>query len=786
MSTLHTKLLRELRRLWSQFMAIAMVMAAGVATLLIGVGTYQSLDQTRSAYYRGQRFADMFASVTRAPRTLLQEIARIEGVSDVDGRIAQLAIADIEGIEEPASVLLLSLPTGSTQGLNQLYLRSGRLPEIASSTEAAVSEVFAKANRLQLGSNIDVIMNGTLRGITVVGVALSPDYVYAVAPGESMPNEGRFGVLWVPAPVLAAAYGMKGAFNTVSLKLLPRTSEHRVSESLDIILAPFGGQGAYGRAKQTSHAYLSSELTQLRSMSSVLPPIFLFVAAFLVNMTLLRLITLEREQIGLLKALGYSAWSIARYYIELVVLIGLIGVAIGIFFGVWAGGALASLYARFYSFPELIFSRDPLLFLIAGGATLLAAVVGAVRGVSAAARLPPAVAMSPPAPPVYRNRGRRSSLPFQPRKTWVMVTRHIMHWPWRSAGGVIGLSFSVAVLVGSLWSVGGVNHVVDYTFNKADRQDATLVFSTPKTMSAIQDVGRLPAVLAREPFRAVGVEVRSGHIARRIALLGRGESAVLTKLFDAHMQPVRLPRSGILLTHALAKILGVGRGDSVDVRLLEGNRQIRQVYISGVVEGYLGLSAYMELGALEALVQDGGLISGAYLTLDPLERDRLYATLKRTPSAGSLSVQAEALKQFRATMAQNMYVMIGVLAGLASLIAFGVVYNFSRISLSEQGRELASLRVLGFTRREVSSLLLAETAALTLVAQPVGWGLGLLLAWAMVQGFSTEMFAMPLVVGPEVFASSSLIVIFAAIVSGLIVRRRVDRLDMIAVLKTRE
>lgn len=787
MSPLHLKLFREIKRLWAQVLAIALVMAAGVATLLIGVGTYQSLDQTRSAYYQANRFADVFATVTRAPRSVLSDIADIDGVLAVDGRISKVALADIESVEEPASVLLVSMPDDREVGLNRLHLRSGRLPEVGGSIEAVVSETFAEANGFGAGSRLKVVMNGAQRWLTIVGVALSPEYVYAVAPGEIMPHNGRFGVIWVSESALAAAYDLDGAFNSVSVRLLPGASESGVIAGLDRLLAPFGGQGAYGRRQQTSHAYLDSELTQLKSMSQVLPPIFLLVAAFLVNMTLSRLIALEREQIGLLKAIGYSAWSIAWHYIEFVLVIAVFGLAIGFAVGTWAGGSLTELYARFYSFPLLVFSRDPTLYLVAGGITLAAAVMGAIRAVRAAVRLPPAVAMSPPMPPTYR-----SLLPgwfgaaIELRKTWVMVSRHLLHWPWRTAGGVVGLSLSVAVMVGSTWSVGSVDFMIDFTFNKTERQDATINFSGTKPASAAQAVARLPGVLAVEPFRALAVEIGSGHVIRRIAIIGRPATATLTRLLDANLIRVGIPESGLLLTRALADILRVSPGDIVTVRALEGERQSRSVHVSGIMEGYLGLGAYMELGALQELVSEGPRISGVSITVDTLMQNALFAQLKQMPSLGQISMQTVALEQFRATIVQNLFVMIGVLVGLAAIIAFGVVYNFARISLSEQGREMASLRVLGFTRAEVSSLLLAEIAVLTLLAQPLGWALGLLIAFGMVMGFSSEIFSMPFVLGPEVFAYSSTVVITAALVSGLIVRRRVDRLDMIAVLKTRE
>lgn len=787
MRALHIKLLRELRRLWAQVLAIALVMAAGVATLIIGVGTYQSLERTRALYYEANHFADLFAGLTRAPRSLLDEIGAIDGVLAVDGRIAKLALADIEGLTEPASTLLVSLPDGGREPLNQLYLRSGRLPEVGHATEAVVSEIFAKARGFVPGSHLRVVMNGSLRDITITGIALSPEYIYAMAPGETMPNEGRFGVLWMPEKALAAAYDLQGAFNAVAVKLLPGASLPAVTAAVDRVLAPYGGQGAYGRAQQTSNAFLDSELTQLRGMSSVLPPVFLLVAAFLVNMTLTRLIALEREQIGLLKALGYSSWSVAWHYVEFVMLIAIVGTALGYGLGIWAGNGLTVLYARFYSFPVLVFSRDPILYVVAGGITMAAAVIGAVRAVSKAAWLPPAVAMLPPAPPQYRQvLGARTVVRLALPQTWNMVTRHLLHWPWRTIGGVLGMAFAVAILVGSIWSIGSMNFTIDYIFNRTERQDATINFLGAKPVRALYEIGRLPGVLAAEPQRTIGVEIRSGHVKRRVAVSGHAAGSRLTRLLDADLAPVVLPPTGIVLGKTLADLLGVRPGDTVEVTPLEGDRTTRQVTVTGLVESYLGLSAYMELGALNALFDHAPLISGANVAIDTSREAELFAALKATPALGLISLRAVSLERFRETMAENLFVMIGVLVAMAGVIAFGVVYNFARISLSEQGREMASLRVLGFYRHEVSMLLLAEIAVVTLLAQPIGWFLGYQLARGMVRSFSSELFTMPLVVSPDVYVYSSAVVVAAALLSALIVRRRIDRLDMIAVLKTRE
>ncbi len=787
MRALHIKLVRDLVRLRAQALAIALVMAAGVATLVLGVGTQDSLLKTRADYYENYGFADVFASVTRAPKSLVPEIEAIEGVATVEPRIVKIALTDVAGMAEPASTLLVSLPDLREPGLNRLYLRSGRLPEAGSAGEAVISGGFAKAHGLRGGATFRVLINGTQRTIRVTGVALSPEFIYALGPGDMMPDERRFGIVWMPEKTLAAAYDLDGAFSNLLVKLLPGASQSHVVEKLDGLLARYGGQGAYGRKDQTSHAFLDAELQQLKAMSRVLPPIFLVVAAFLVNMTLARLIALEREQIGLLKALGYSSWAIARHYIEFVALIALIGIIIGFAAGWWLGFGLTKLYMQFFNFPFLVFSREPAVYAIAAAVTVVAAVLGAVQAVGGAAWLPPAVAMQPPAPPAYRKAfGGFLEVGRYVKQSGVMVSRHLLHWRWRTASSILGIGFAVSILVGSLCAFGSVELMIDVTFNRADRQDATINFTEKRPYAALFEAERLPGVLQAEPYRAVGIKLRKGHIERRLPLIGKPPGADLSRVLDGDFKPVELPDTGIMVSTALAGILQVKLGEQVEIELLEGDRRTLQAPVTAIVEGFLGLSAYMNLDAMNRMLREGPVISGVHLAIDDHKLGQLYGALKETPTANFIALQRVSLKKFRETLAQNVLYQVVTYASLAMIIAFGVVYNFARISLSEQGREMASLRVLGFTRGEVSGLLLSELAAIVIVAQPVGWLIGYGLAYVVFKGFSTELYRVPLVVGREVYAYASLIVIAAALASGLVVRRRIDRLDMIAVLKTRE
>jgi putative ABC transport system permease protein len=787
LSALHRKLLRDLVRLWPQALAIAMVMAAGAATLILGIGAHGSLAETRAAYYERNRFADVFANLTRAPNIYADEIAKIPGVAAVETRVAKIALLDLPDVAEPASAMFVSIPDLHAQNVNLLHLRSGRMPLPGDENEVVVSEPFAQAHKFAIGAQFEALLNGRKRSLRIVGTALSPEFIYTLGPYDLMPDNRRFGIVWMSEKALAAVYDLTGAFSSVNLKLTRAASEPEVIERLDALLTRYGGLGAYGRRDQTSHAFLDAELKQLQAISRILPPVFLLVAAFLVNMTLSRLVLLEREQIGLLKALGYSNAAVGMHYLQFALAIGCAGTVIGLAAGTWLGFGLTRIYAEFFRFPFLVFRIDTAVYVIAAGVTLAAAAVGALKAVRDVVVLPPAVAMAPPAPAVYKRLLPEAlNAVVKIPQSRVMVMRHLMRWPLRSLSSILGISLAVAVLVGSLWAFGATEFMIDVTFHRADRQDATISFVRERPLSALFEAAALPGVMVAEPYRSVPVKIRHGHVERRIAITGKPRNGDLSRVLGADFAPILLPESGIALSDALANILHAKIGDLVEIELLERGRRVVRLPVTEIIQGYLGLMAYMSLPAVNQLMREGELISGVHLLYDTSRTDELFRHLKSTPVANFIALQRVSLQKFRETLAENLLFMVSVYVTLGVIIAFGVVYNFARISLSEQGRELASLRVLGFYKSEVSGVLLSELAILTLLGQPLGWIIGFGFAYAMVQGFESELYRVPLVVERSVYGWATAIVLAAALVSAMIVRRRIDRLDLIEVLKTRE
>jgi len=786
LAPLDKKLLRDLWAIRTQAIAIALVIAGGISVQVMANGMVNSLTETRLAYYERYFFADLFAPVVRAPEAVAGDIAALPGVQAVETRIKSGAILDVPGMAEPVTGEILSLPGTGTPLVNDIYLVSGRRPERGSPDEAVILEAFALAHGLGLGDSLSAILNGVKRELTIVGIALSPEYVYAIAPGQIVPDDRRFGVIWMGREALAAAYDLDGAFNEIDLRLMRGANSQAVKDSLDQILKPYGAVGAYGRDEQVSDEFLSSELDQLETMSNILPPIFLAVAAFLLNVVVSRLIATEREQIGLMKAFGYSGYAVAWHYLKFVGLIGVLGIIFGMGLGVYMGRLVAGVYQEYYSFPFLIFEAGTQVYVVSTLITLGAVGAGAAWAVRRAARLDPAVAMRPPAPPDYSKTqgGWLDSKRIDQQSR--MVLRQLLRFPVRGGLTSLGIALSMALLIGTIYFMDSVRHMIDVTFNVIERQDMTVTFVEPRSNAAQFALAGAPGVEAIEPFRAVDARLINGVRSERRAIVGLERGAQLSRLIDENLNAVPPPTEGLAVSDQLAKLLNVKQGDMVRVEVMEGRQPVFTVPVSQVVKTYLGSPVNMEIGALNRLMQEGPIISGAYLLVDEAQEDRLYTELKSMPIVGGVGLQTAAQREFNDLMDQTMGTAIFIYSLFAGMIAVGVVYNSVRISLSERERELASLRVLGFTRGEVSYILLGEIALLTLIALPVGALLGTLLATFFSAAMSSDLFRIPLIIKDHTYGYAVALIIGVALVSGLIVRRRIDRLDLVEVLKTRE
>lgn len=782
---LDRKLLRDAWQLRGQVVAIALVVAAGIVGFCGSISTYDSLRWLQASYYERARYAHVFAQGKRAPLAIAERLHAIPGVAEAEPTIIFDVLLDVRDEVAPLIGRMIALPDHGLPRMNRLTLMRGALVDSPHSNQVLVNETFAKAHGLAPGDHLHALLNGKRESLQIVGIVLSPEYIF---PGRGgFGDEHSFGIFWIGRQRLAAAFDMEGAFNSVAIRLAHGASERAVIGNLDRLLDPYGFTGAYGREDALSHRALTQEIGQWKVYGTMLPIVVLGVAVFLLNVALARQIGTQRGQIAALKALGCDDREIGLHYLKFVLLIVLIGGPIGVAGGYYFGHSVTQLYARFFRFPDFQYRMLAWIPATAILLALIAAATGALGALLRVVRLPPAEAMRPPAPPSFRpTLMERIGLGHLYSPAVRMIVRDIERKPLRALLTIFGMSAAVAVMISGTWWRDAVDYLLDVELRMRDRQDVSIALTEPASSAALYDLSRLPGVLRAEPDRDVAVRLSHGQRSYRTVLSGLAPDAQMRPLLDANLQRIATPAAGIVLNVRLAERLGLGLGDQVQVEVLQGKRARAALDVVGFSHELMQLPAWMDRDALNRLLGEGDALSGARLFVDKSQREQLFAAIRQTPRAAIAVEMGPIVRNVRENTARNILFFTSVLSVLSAVIALGVVYNNARIALAERAWDLATLRVLGFSRGEVSGLLLGELAAELAIALPAGCVLGYWLSWSMLQMMQHETVQLPFVIAPHTYALACVVVLGAGVASALVVRRRIDRLDLVAVLKTRE
>ncbi|GAA0280958.1 FtsX-like permease family protein [Alteraurantiacibacter aestuarii] len=787
MRALNLKLLRDLWHMRGQALAIAVVLAAATATFVLSLGVHRSLIETRDAYYAQNHFADVFAGMTRAPRSIVARIAEIPGVQRAEGSIQQYATLDFPERIVPVRALINSVDEYGRDKLNLVTLRSGHMPRPGRPDEVVVDEIFARANGLGLSSQVDALVYGSKQRLRIVGIGLAPNYIWAIPPGDLTADETRFGIFWMGAKALEAMTDRTEAINSLSLTMERGASRPDIIRAVDRLLTPYGGTGAFGREDHISHAFLDSELTQLEAMTGIIPPVFLLVSTFLVYIVLGRMIRTERTQIGLIKAFGYSDFAVGWHYLNFAMVIALAATVLGSIAGIWLGHLMTGLYGEYYRFPFLYYRISPGVFLGAAALSFGAAGLGALGGMRAAVKLTPAAAMSPPPPPVYRagmieRLGRAGG--FTP--IGHMIARHIARWPGRSAVTVLGVALSTGLLFSTMQFIDSAHSMLDSFFFRSQRQDLSVSFTEPRNQDVLHALAQIPGVLRVESSRGIPVQLSSGNRSERTAIESSAQGAQLTARIDADGSEITMPTAGLMLSRQLADKLQLGAGDKVMVEMLGGRQTQAFLPVTSIVEEFIGERAYASESTLMLISRDASPVGTALLRIDPAARDSIILYLKDLPLVLGVTERGASMRKFQEIIDDNIFTILFYYIAFASAIAVGVVYNSARILFSERAHELATLRVLGYQSREVGMVLLGEIAMLIVVSVPFGCLIGYGMAQLMTAMFSSDLFRMPFAPMRSTYGWAIVIVLLAAILTALVVSRRVLQLDMVRVLKARD
>lgn len=786
-NSLTKKLLRDIWQMRSQIFAIILVIICGIAVFIMSSSTLQSLQLTRKLYYQSQRFADIFVDLKRAPLSEIGRIKRINGVQYVDAGICANVNIEIPDFNDPIQGKLISYDDKKLMHLNQPYLTKGRFLSNYREEEVLVSDAFYQAHNLKLHDTFNMVINGKKRKFTIVGVALSPEYIYQIAPGSLFPDYKRYAIIWMGHNAFAHAYNMDGAFNNLNITILPETNPKQVINEVDHILEPFGGLGAYPRNEQLSHRFLQEEFKQLRTMAILFPLIFFGVAGFLLNIFVIRLIQTQREQIAILKAFGYSNLQIVFHYFQMVILIVILGVVGGIVIGIWMGHGLSEIYTEFYRFPYLHYHLDLSVVITAIKMCLCVSLIGPMIATNRAFLLTPAQGLRPEPPGNFRNSlieriGIFNNLSYVAKMIW----RNIERKPYKSLMTLIGIGCSGGILIVGNFQKAAVDHMIDVQFHLSQKEDIQVSFNEPISTKALYSLRSIPGINFAEGQRTVAVRLTFEHRNYLTSIQGLSKNQKLRHILNSDLKPIRIPDSGIVLGYYFRQILGINIGDKVSIEILEGKKNKKTVTVVGFVKEYVGLGAYMSLHDLYTLLQESENFNGALLSVDISKKETIIQKLNEIPKISGITFKIYAITNFYETFAQTVLIFTFFISLFAGTLAFGLVLNNALISFAEKNRELATLSVLGFTSIEVTFLLLGEIALLTLLAIPVGFVIGALLCQFLVFNLQSELYRVPLILTKSTFAYSCLVVIIASLVSCIFLYRKMTQLNLVTTLKAKE
>jgi putative ABC transport system permease protein len=786
-SLLGLKMWRDLRRMKGQAAAVSVVMACGLAMLIMSRSLILSLDGTRVAYYEAYRFADIFAVLKRAPMSLVPRIREIPGVTAVEADVASQVTLHIPDLDEPATGLVRSIPDTGEAELNRLFLRAGEWIKPGTRGSVLVGAAFAEANHLKPGDNVTMILNGRLQVFRVAGTVLSPEYVFTARPGSALPDNRTYGIFWMPYQELANAFDMYQAFNSVALTVAPGANERLIIDRIDQLLLPYGGAGAFGRADHPSHVRLSDEIRVLTTLSFGFPLIFLSVSAFMTNAVLSRLLALQREQIATLKAFGFSNREIGLHYLKFAFVFVAGGTLLGAVGGVTQGQRLVVMYHAFFQFPELVFHLDYSSLAVALVVAAAAAFLGVIGSVTRAARLPPADAMRPEPPASYRPAFiERLGVASLFSNTFRIAARNLERKPLQVFFTVAGLALATGIMIIPNCFRDSVAQLLDFQWDTVQRQDISVGFLEPGAEKTTHILERLPGVMSIEPFRYASARVRLGSRHRQIVLEGVDSDTRHERIVDASYRLVPLPSQGLVVSSKLGEILDAKLGDVVAIEFLEGRRRVVNVPLVGFCADFTGLMAHIERHALNRLLGEGDIITGASFRVDRSRWPDFLGELKRLPKVSWVVVKESLRENFRQTTAASINLIQSIYLTFATIVAFGVVYNNARISLAERGRELATLRVIGFSQREVGAVLVIELVILALIAVPLGLAFGTGLARGILNSVNTETVRLAAVFSLRNYAFAVATVSLASTISALVVLRNLKNLDLVSALKAPE
>ncbi len=793
MNTLGRKLVRDLYRSKWLLLTIGSIIAIGVMCFVSMQSAYHNLNRAKEKYYRQCRMADFWIDLKKAPVSELALLAEVPGVTEIHPRIQFYARADLPDVAKPINALVISLPDRRANVINDIVLRHGHYFTQRRPNEVIVNDAFAREHDLLPGDWIRLLLNNRREEFLVVGTGISSEFTYLLGPGEIVPDPRGFGVFYIKHTYAEEVFDFEGAANQVVGMLAPEARREN-SETLrraELLLEPFGVFMVTPLSQQPSNLFLSSEIGGLGAFATVVPSIFLAVAALVLNVLINRLARQQRTVVGTLKALGYGDWTIFGHFLTFGLTVGVAGGLAGSFLGYLSATGMTMVYRAFFEFPDLRSNFYWYTHAVGISISLLCAILGSLRGARSMLCLQAAEAMRPEPPrsghAIVLERwlgGLWKGL----SSVWRMALRSLFRARVRTAAGVFAAAMGAGLLVSGFMMYESSFYLLDFQFQRVTRSDVDLTFESERGRDAIGEVRGLPGVDHAEPVLNVGCTFVHGPYRRKGAVMGLLQDARLTIPRDTQARPISLPESGLVISRRLASILHVGPGEVVTMIPVKGERRPVDVAIVEVADSYMGLAAYAELGHLSRLVGEEFVVTGAQLAISgrPDDLSRMFRRLKETPGVRSVVVRRDTVENLYQTLVINQLVFIGMLIVFAGAVFFGSIVNASMVSLAERQREVATFLALGYDQWRVGGIFLRESMLTNLAGTLLGFPVGYLLMVATAVGYESDLLRLPIVSSPWIWLSTLALSILFALLAHCAVQWRIHKLDYVEALKVKE
>ncbi len=787
MNKLRLMTLRDIKSNKGQYIAVILVVVIGIAMYNATLMSYENLSNSVEYYYEEYNLPHLFVRLNKSSESVVRVAEGVDGVTSARGRLVLDVPMEVPDYEGRVQARVVSVPPSNNDALNKLYLEDGRYVSGSYRDTVLVEKMFMEFHGLEIGSTIYPIVDGKRIELEVGGKAVSPEHIYVIPSAQAMmPDNERFTILFLEHGFMQQLFGYDGMVNEVIVEIKDEDRVEEIKKELEDRLKHYGLISVTERDEEVSYVMMENELNGLESMGSAYPVIFLTIGSIVIYMLLLRLVDNQRLQIGVLMALGFTKRAILFHYLGYALFVGFVGSALGSLAGIKLGGALTRYYLVFFNVPVLQIKTYVSVIIIG---ILMSVVFCGIAGLNAAKRvlkIAPAEAMRPVAPIEGKKWWGERILPFigSMKISWRLTFRNMWRNKKRTIFTVSAISMTVGLMISILMMLDSVDYLFEMAFGDALSYDYKVAFTTDVHQDIVNDLSEFEEITYVEPIAEYPFRLKNGWREKNTMIMGIERNSRVYHLSGLNGGRIDVPREGILLTEGLAESLGVKRGDMLTIEALNKPGIERQVTVKGLVEEYMGGSGFMELDVLNGVLQEGSTINNALINLR-YNSGNFVRDIEGMAYVQSVREPDDMVKQYNEYMGL-MYAYIGVIITLSCIMGFAIIYNTTTISIMERKRELASLRIMGFTNKKVSELIFNENTAVSVMGLIVGMPLGRFMGVQMLNYVPEDMMSLPLVIFPKTYVLAAVTVALFVILAQMANMRRISRMDLVEVMKSRE